>query len=177
LLYGYWIAHPGKKLLFMGGEWGQFDEWKDRDPLDWMLLDYELHAKMQDYVRVLNHVYTKEQSLWERDQDATAFQWIDVNNAEQSIISFIRYGRQGFSVTVANFSRNGYSNYRLGVPQPGCYRMILNSNEEQFGGSDSRSTQQYDSEKVGWHGYNQSISIYLPPLSFQLFSFASGDTH
>ncbi|WP_336786991.1 1,4-alpha-glucan branching protein GlgB [Paenibacillus sp. MMO-177] len=175
LLYGYWIAHPGKKLLFMGSEWGQFDEWKDREPLDWMLLDYELHGKMHDYVKALNHVYTHEPSLWERDQDAYAFQWIDVNNAEQSIISFIRYGKQGFTVTVANFSRNGYTHYRLGVPQPGCYRMILNSNEVQFGGSDSQCLQKYDSEKVSWHGYNQSISINLPPLSFQLFSFAGGD--
>lgn len=177
LLYGYWMTHPGKKLLFMGGEWGQFDEWKDRDPLDWMLLDYDLHSKMHQYVQTLNRVYTGEPSLWELDSDTSGFKWIDVHNAEQSIISFIRCGKESISVIIANFSRNDYGCYRIGVPEPGCYRSTLNSNEDRFGGSGLQQTLYFVSENIAWHGFNQSISIHLPPLSFQLLTFEQGDTH
>ncbi|MFF2090290.1 1,4-alpha-glucan branching protein GlgB [Paenibacillus sp. NPDC058174] len=177
LFYGYWMTHPGKKLLFMGGEWGQFDEWKDAETLDWMLLDYDLHGKMKHYVQTLNTLYVSEPSLWERDCDAAAFQWIDVHNAQQSIISFIRYGKKRFSIIVANFSRTGYASYRIGVPEAGIYRTIMNSDDERFGGYETQHSLKFVSENVAWHGYNQSISLHLPPLSFQLLSYDLGDTH
>jgi 1,4-alpha-glucan branching enzyme len=177
LFYGYWMTHPGKKLLFMGSEWGQFDEWKDSDMLDWMVLDYDSHRTMQQYVKTLNRLYTNQPSLWERDNNPDCFQWIDVHNAVQSVISFIRRGNLDFSVIVANFSRNDYQDYRIGVPEPGLYRSFLNSNDLQFGGTETQSQLCYTSEDVAWHGHNQSISLHLPPFTFLFFNLEPGDTH
>ncbi|MFF2482012.1 1,4-alpha-glucan branching protein GlgB [Paenibacillus sp. NPDC058071] len=176
LFYGYWMTHPGKKLLFMGGEFGQFDEWKDAEELDWLLLDYELHRKTQQYVRELNALYTELPSLWEKDAESGGFRWIDVHNADQSIISFIRYGTKSFSVIVANFSRSGYDSYRIGVPEQGLYRVRMHSDEEHYGGRGTRQ-RHVASEATAWHGCNQSISLLIPPLSFQLLILETGDTH
>ncbi|MFD0958663.1 1,4-alpha-glucan branching protein GlgB [Paenibacillus chungangensis] len=174
LFYGYWMTHPGKKLLFMGGEWGQFDEWKDSDMLDWMLLDYDAHRSMHNYVRTLNGLYRGQPSLWERDREPECFQWIDVHNSEQSIISFIRCGFSDFVVIVANFSREEYCNYRIGVPKHGLYRILLNSNERQFGGTDTLQQRCCSSEKTAWHGRDQSISLQLPPFTFMLLAYEGG---
>ncbi|MGO4699065.1 1,4-alpha-glucan branching protein GlgB [Paenibacillus sp. 2TAB26] len=176
LFYGYWITHPGKKLLFMGSEWGQFDEWKDADMLDWMLLEYDLHRSMHHYVKALNHIYTDQPSLWERDSQADCFEWIDVHNAAQSVISFIRRGNIDFSVVIANFSRNDYKQFRIGVPEPGFYSSLINSNEKPYGGTVTQAQQGYTSENVAWHGHNQSITLHLPPLTFQIFSLDPGNT-
>lgn len=176
LLYGYWMTHPGKKLLFMGGEWGQYDEWKDGDMLDWMLLDYDSHKSMHRYVRELNHVYRETPSLWERDRDPDCFQWIDVHNAEQSVISFIRRGRSSFSVTIANFSPHDYRDYRIGVPEPGVYEPLIHSGDIRFGGKEENAaTASYNSDNMKWHGLSQSISIHLPPYTFLLLTYL-GDT-
>lgn len=177
LFYGFWITHPGKKLLFMGGEWGQFDEWKDGDMLDWMLFGYDSHRSMHHYVKALNHVYISEPSLWQRDRDPEGFEWIDVHNASQSVISFIRRGNSRLSVIVANFSANDYATYRIGVPERGIYRSLIHSNDAQYGGTASRNKAGYSSEKTAWHGHNQSISLHLPPFSFILLSLDPGDTH
>ncbi|MUT66704.1 1,4-alpha-glucan branching protein GlgB [Paenibacillus sp. NEAU-GSW1] len=178
LFYGFWMSHPGKKLLFMGSEWGQFDEWKDTEQLDWMLLDYDLHGKTQHFVKTLNHVYLNEPSLWEKDSDPSGFRWIDVHNAEQSVISFIRCGTKAFTVFVANFSRESFSNFRIGVPQQGGYRSLINSNDARFGGyGNNQDSLCIVSENVAWHGFNQSISLHLPPLSFQLLTYITGETH
>lgn len=177
LFYGYWMTHPGKKLLFMGSEWGQFDEWKDSDMLDWMVLEYDSHRTMQQYVKTLNRLYSNQPSLWERDNNPDCFQWIDVHNAEQSIISFIRRGNSDFSVIVANFSGNDYHDYRIGVPEPGLYRSFLNSNDLQFGGTETQPQLCYSSENIAWHGHNQSISLHLPPFTFLFFILEPGDTH
>lgn len=170
LFYGYWMTHPGKKLLFMGSEWGQFDEWKDSDMLDWMLLEYDMHRSMHHYVKTLNHLYVDQPSLWERDSEQECFEWIDVHNAAQSVISFIRRGKSDFSVVVANFSRNDYREFRIGVPEPGSYRSFINSNDKQFGGTETQTKQSYSSENVAWHGHEQSISLHLPPFTFLYFT-------
>ncbi|MBH5318105.1 1,4-alpha-glucan branching protein GlgB [Paenibacillus sp. GSMTC-2017] len=176
LFYGYWMTHPGKKLLFMGGEWGQFDEWKDGDMLDWMVLQYDSHNLMQQYVKTLNQTYRQLPSLWERDSDHESFSWIDVHNYEQSVISFIRCGFSSLSIIVANFSRNDYHDYRIGVPEPGNYYSIIHSNDILFGGGVTQAKDCYVSENIMWHGREQSISIHLPPLTFLLLSPHMGDT-
>ncbi|MNZ75695.1 1,4-alpha-glucan branching enzyme GlgB [compost metagenome] len=177
LFYGFWMTHPGKKLLFMGGEWGQFDEWKDSDMLDWMLLDYEKHRCMLHYVKSLNHTYAAEPSLWEKDSMSDCFKWIDVHNAEQSVISFIRCGYLDFTVVLANFSRNDYRHYRIGVPEPGIYRSLINSKDSVYGGTEAQLNSSYNSESIAWHGHYQSISLHLPPFAFLLLRLEPGDTH
>ncbi|AZN42131.1 1,4-alpha-glucan branching protein GlgB [Paenibacillus albus] len=179
LFYGYWMTHPGKKLLFMGGEWGQFDEWKDAESLDWMLLDYELHGAMHTYVKSLNDRYGTTPALWERDSDPGGFEWIDVHNAAQSIIVFMRRGHaeDEFSIIVCNFSYHHYPEYLVGVPKPGLYRTAIHSEAAAFGGSvpTADSTKVHHSNKTAWHGRPCSITLDLPPLSFQMLSFANGE--
>ncbi|MEK3881592.1 1,4-alpha-glucan branching protein GlgB [Paenibacillus sp. PL2-23] len=176
LLYGYWMAHPGKKLLFMGGEWGQFDEWKDADMLDWMVLEYESHQRMHTFVRELNHMYKETPSLWERDRDPEGFQWIDVHNAQQCVISFIRRGRSSFTVTIANFSSHDYRDYRVGVPEPGRYAPLIHTADARFGGSlENAAKTCFTSDDIKWHGLSQSISIHLPPYTLLLLT-CLGDT-
>ncbi|QHT61899.1 1,4-alpha-glucan branching protein GlgB [Paenibacillus lycopersici] len=177
LFYGYWMTHPGKKLLFMGGEWGQFDEWKYDEALDWMLLDYPKHGAMHDYVKALNGAYGELPSLWERDCDPGGFEWIDVHNAAQSVIVFMRrgHGEQDFSVIVCNFSNRHYPEYRIGVPVPGQYRTVLHSDAAQYGGSLSNASETISSAAAAWHGRPCSLVLDLPPLSFQLLAFSAGD--
>ncbi|MDB4867702.1 MAG: glgB [Cohnella sp.] len=172
LLYGYWMAHPGKKLLFMGGEFGQFDEWKVDAGLDWMLLQYPLHDSMQRYVRRLNRLYAEQPALWESDHRADGFSWIDVHNAEQCILSFARIARSGLStmIIVCNFSRHSYSAYRIGVPVQGTYRLLLNSDEADCGGSGHPVSEETAAEKSPMHGQSYSIEIPLPSLTFQIWT-------
>ena len=136
LFYGFWMTHPGKKLLFMGGEWGQFDEWKDGESLDWQLLDYHKHERMHHYVQTLNLVYNQHGALWERDCDPGGFEWIDVHNAAQSVIVFMRRGLENnqFTISICNFSIHEYSHYSIGVPEPGAYQVVLHSELTAFGG-------------------------------------------
>lgn len=166
-LYGYWMAHPGKKLLFMGGEFGQFIEWKYDDSLDWHLLDYPMHHKMQQYVRALNQFYRREPALWQIDFDWHGFSWIDCQDAGQSIISFIRQGKNAadFLIVVCNFTPVFRENYRIGVPQSGSYREIFNSDREEYGGSGQKNAGDISSEPVGWHNREQSVVLNIPPLA------------
>ncbi len=177
LFYGFWMSHPGKKLLFMGSEWGQFDEWKDADMLDWMVLDYDSHQHMHHYVRTLNHMYLNQPSLWERDSEPDCFEWIDVHNAAQSVISFIRRGNSGFSIIIANFSRNDYQQFRIGVPEPGSYRSFINSNDKQFGGTETQTKLCYSSENVAWHGHNHSIIASLTTPYVPVFHIRTEGIH
>lgn len=177
LFYGFWMTHPGKKLLFMGSEWGQFDEWKDSDMLDWMVLEYDSHQSMHRYVKSLNHVYVNEPSLWERDREPDCFEWIDANNANQSVISYIRRGKSSFTIIIANFSANEYNPYRIGVPERGNYRSLMHSNNTHEEGTASQSSPSYSSQPIAWHGHNQSISLQLPPFTFMLLTLDPGDTH
>jgi 1,4-alpha-glucan branching enzyme len=170
LFYGYWISHPGKKLLFMGGEWGQFDEWKDGDQLDWMVLQYKSHTSMREYVSALNSAYRNTPSLWERDAEPEGFEWVDVHNAEHAIISFIRRGFTSLSLVVANFSRRSCVNYRVGVPETGIYKTVLNSDDSVFGGCREDGLESFISEDIPWHGRDQSICLNLPPFTFILLT-------
>lgn len=166
--FGYWMAHPGKKLLFMGGEFGQFIEWKYDDSLDWHLVQqYEMHAKMQAYSRALNAFYCDNKALWQVDFDWNGFQWIDCNDSENSIVTFLRRAedREDFLVAVCNFTPEVRHDYRIGVPEPGIYQEVFNSDEERFGGSGVKNTGDLLSQDVPWHSREQSVVLTVPPMA------------
>ena len=171
LLYGYWMTHPGKKLLFMGGEFGQFDEWKDYTGLDWDVLKYPLHDSMREFVKALNFSYTSHPELWEKDHAADGFEWIDVNNAEQCVLSFLRKGTRDSAmiVVVCNFSRTSYPQYRIGVPLPGKYRLLLSSDDAAYGGSGTTLPAVAAAEEVPMHGKSCSLHVPVPALTFQMW--------
>lgn len=173
LLLGYWMTHPGKKLLFMGGEFGMFDEWKDADQLDWMVLGYDMHRLTNVYTTRLNHVYLSNPDLWERDTDPNGFEWVDVNNAAQSIIVFIRRGHDPnrFTLVVCNFSPHYYHSYRIGVPKPGEYNVLIHSGHADFGGQHGFPPLSAQTEDVPWHWRDQSITIDVPQFSFQMYEY------
>ncbi|BBI33032.1 1,4-alpha-glucan branching protein GlgB [Cohnella abietis] len=173
LFYGYWMTHPGKKLLFMGGEFGQFDEWKDYTGLDWALLQYPLHDSMSRYVGELNKLYLENEALWELDHKQSGFEWIDVNNSAQCMLSFQRNGKSSeYSiVTVCNFSRDTHPIYRIGVSQPGVYRLLLNSDESDYGGSGFELSSTAHTNNVPLHGKPYSIELSVPALSIQIWKF------
>ncbi|MDO9535296.1 MAG: 1,4-alpha-glucan branching protein GlgB [Bacillota bacterium] len=165
-LYGFMIAHPGKKLLFMGGELGQFSEWRYNEELDWNLLDFELHRKLHFYVRELNLFYQKEKRLWELDHTAGGFQWIDAHDRNQSIISFMRKANDHeFMIVVCNFTPVVRENYRIGVPSLEKYREIFNSDLEIYGGSDQGNFDLLEASPLRWHDQACSITIKIPPLA------------
>jgi 1,4-alpha-glucan branching enzyme len=172
LLYTYMYIHPGKKLLFMGGEFGQFDEWKDLEQLDWAILaEYRTHQDMHRYVRDLNKVYQLEPALWELDHDASGVLWIDSNHTSQSVICLVRRAtkQHEFILAVLNFSAEVYHHYRVGVPMTGKYEEIINSDRVHYGGSDQINPYMIQSEDVSWHGQPYSIQITVPPLGGAYF--------
>lgn len=164
---GYWMAHPGKKLVFMGGEFGQFVEWKYDDSLDWHLLEYPMHKKMHDYVCDLNWFYRHEPMFWKKDFSWQGFQWIDCNDYSQSIISFIRkdYNLPEFIIVVCNFTPEVRQIYRIGVPQHGSYREIFNSDCERYGGSGLVNEGDLVAEDQTWHNLPYSLVLCIPPLA------------
>jgi 1,4-alpha-glucan branching enzyme len=170
-LYGFMFTHPGKKLLFMGGEIGQWREWNHDDSLSWELVDQRLHAGLFRLVRELNHLYRRERALWELDSDARGFRWIDCHDREHSVVSFLRTSRDGTShlVVVLNLTPVPRHGYRIGVPDAGGYRELFNSDAEMFGGSNLGNGGRVEAEGVGHHGYAQSLSLTLPPLSVLVF--------
>lgn len=166
LLYAYLITHPGKKLLFMGGELGHFAEWKDLEQIDWFLLDYDMHRSMYEYVKQLNRLYAEEKALWQLDHQWEGFEWIDPDNKEQSVVSFLRKGKQRKDdlIIVCNFTSNVHHGFRLGVPSRGRYREVLNSDWEDFGGSGQYNGQDAVAGRMAWHNQPYSIEITVPPL-------------
>jgi len=171
LLYGFMCGHPGKKLLFMGGEIGQWDEWDYEHSIDWHLLQYEPHKKLQRYVRDINRFYKTEPSLYEVDFDYTGFEWIDFRDTEQGVISFIRKAKDtgGLLVFVYNFTPVPRFNYRIGVPGLSFYNEILNSDSSEYWGSGVGNSGGVQAEKEQWHGRQYSINITLPPLAVVVF--------
>ncbi|AIQ53047.1 1,4-alpha-glucan branching protein GlgB [Paenibacillus sp. FSL R7-0331] len=167
LLLGYQISHPGKKLLFMGGEFGQFIEWKDQDQLDWLLLDYEAHRRMLAYTAGLNKLYVTEKALWELDHDMEGYQWIYADDNDQGVLSYIRRGKKPVDtlVVIANFQPVERKNYRIGVPRPGTYEEIFSSETADFGGSGYHNGPLKSSKKE-WHNQVNSLELTIPPLSF-----------
>ncbi|MDU4959143.1 MAG: 1,4-alpha-glucan branching protein GlgB [Sporomusaceae bacterium] len=164
--YAYMAVHPGKKLLFMGGEFGQFIEWNEAQGLDWHLLDYELHQKLQLYVRALNHYYLDQPCLWEQDQGWEGFEWINCGDSQHSVISLLRRDRRGqLRLVVVNFTPVMRSHYRVGVPVRGRYQEEFNSDASEYGGSGAGNSGIIRSEPVPWDGRQHSLVITLPPLA------------
>ena len=166
--FAYWIAHPGKKLLFMGGEFGQFIEWNYDDSLDWHLpQQYPMHKKMLEYSRALNKFYCDHKALWQVDFDWNGFQWIDCNDNENSIVSFIRKAEDpsDYLVAVCNFTPEVRHGYRIGVPEKGSYIEVFNSDDEAFCGSGVKNEGEIKTEDVKWHDRDQSIVLTIPPMA------------
>lgn len=171
LLYGYMFGHPGKKLLFMGDEFGQWREWNHDRSLDWHLLDDERHAGLQRWVRDLNTFYRGTPALYEVDYEGAGFEWIDCNDHQRSIVSFLRRGRDPKDVllSVCNFTPLPQENYRLGVPHSGYWEEVLNSDAALYGGSGQGNLGGMDSAPVPMHGRPASLNLTLPPLSMLMF--------
>jgi 1,4-alpha-glucan branching enzyme len=167
LLFGYQYTHPGKKLLFMGQEFGQWSEWNEDRGLDWDLLNWPNHAQMQAWVRDLNKLYLEQPALYQRDFDSSGFRWIEANDAEQSVLSYLRFAedRRDFVIAVCNFTPVPRYGYRLGVPEPGHYAELLNSDSSHYGGGNVGNNGGVDAEPIEWHGYRQSIGMTVPPLA------------
>lgn len=171
LLISYFTLHPGKKLLFMGGEFAQFDEWKDEEELDWFLDDFDMHRKARMFTKEALHLYKKSRILYENDHRQQGFEWIDVNNAEQSIVSFIRYGKQPGEalIIVCNFTPSVYHEYRVGVPFQTEYIEVLNSDDAKYGGSHQINPKRLQATEGVLHGKPYSISMTVPPLGAAVF--------
>ena len=163
---GYMYGHPGKKLLFMGSEIGQTAEWNSENQVEWWLLQFEVHGKFQSYCRALNELYRSEAALHEVDFQGSGFEWIDFHDAENSIISFVRYAkrREDYLVFVCNFTPTPHAKYRIGLPEAGPHREIFNSDSETFGGSNMGNGGFVIVEAVASHGRPASASLTLPPL-------------
>ena len=167
LLYGYMWGHPGKKLLFMGSEFGQRREWQHDESLEWQVLQYPLHAGVSAWVRDLNAFYRTEPALFELDFSPQGFDWIDCHDADKSVISFLRRGRRARDVVlvVCNFTPVTRENYRVGVPSGGFWRECLNSDATQYGGSGQGNLGGVDAAPLAAHGRYHSLNLKLPPLS------------
>ena len=168
-LYGYMAAHPGKKMLFMGGEFAQFSEWASQRGLDWMLLDYPAHRQMQAYVKALNHFYLATPQLWEQDTDWRGFEWISHEDNRNNIIAFRRVAKDGSDiVVVVNFSPEEQQEYRIGVPITGTYEEIFTSDKTEFGGS-GMANGKLKTENKPMHGQEQSIVLKIPRFGVLFF--------
>ena len=169
-LYGYMYSHPGKKLMFMGMEFGQGREWNYDQSLDWHLLDYPMHAGIKRFVQDLNRTYAAEPALHQVDFDQPGFQWIDCNDNENSVISLIRRARDPNDQLIAllNFTPVPRDGYRIGVPIAGAFAELLNSDSEVYGGTNLGNGGMVFSQPIAAHGYAQSLQLNLPPLGFLL---------
>ncbi len=163
--YAYMMAHPGKKLSFMGNEFAQFIEWNYEKPLEWFMLEHDKHKKMQRFVKDLNGFYIDNKPFWENDSDWQGFEWIAHDDRDQSVISFIRRDASGKEiVVVCNFCPVERKGYRIGVPKGGEWRPALSSDSLKYGGSGTR-LRKVKTKDIKMHGFDKSISITLPPLS------------
>jgi 1,4-alpha-glucan branching enzyme len=170
-LLGFMFGHPGKKLLFMGTEIGQWDEWRESRSLDWHLLQYEPHQRLQRFLADLNRLYRNEPALYEVDFEYTGFEWIDFMDADNSIITFMRRARndQDLLVFVCNFTPVYRENYRVGVPFHCEYKELLNSDSEIYWGSNKGNFGALWSDEIAWHNQPYSLNIIIPPLSTMIF--------
>jgi len=165
-LYTYMFTHPGKKLLFMGTEFGQGLEWNSAQVLDWYVLDYPVHQGVKSLVRDLNHLYHSTPALYQHEFEWQGFEWIDCNDADQSILSFVRRGDTGFVVVIINFTPVPRYNYRVGVPDPGVYHEIFNSDSGYYGGSNVGNGDRLPyAEAIPWMGRSYSMELVIPPLA------------
>jgi len=170
-LLAYMYAHPGKKLLFMGCEMGQWIEWNYESQLDWGLLEYDSHCGLRDCLKALNRVYAEQPALYEVDFEWTGFQWIDLHDVDHSVVTFVRRAKRpdDFLVVVANFTPVPREGYRVGVPAPGYYREIFNSDSTYYGGSNLGNAGGLPSEPTPWQGQPHSIMVTVSPLAVMYF--------
>ena len=163
---GYMYAHPGKKLLFMGQEFGQFIEWNEKKQLDWFLLDYDSHKSLLEYTKALNRFYKENAPMWEIDYSWEGFSWIVSDDSDNSVIAFRRTDEKGESViVVCNFTPVQRDHYKMGVPEKGVYDVVFNSDDKKFGGSGKVRKRVYRTKAQGMHSQPQSVELSLPGLS------------
>lgn len=169
--YGYMAGHPGKKLLFMGGEYGQFIEWNQDKELDWLLLDYDSHRKLQQYVKDLNLFCRCQNALYELDHSPSGFEWIDSSNCDESILVFMRKAvdPNDYLIIVCNFTPVTRKSYRVGVPFLAAYEEVLNSNALEYGGTGVGNQTKLCAQAVEWNNQPYLIEITVPPLSTVFF--------
>jgi 1,4-alpha-glucan branching enzyme len=169
-------AQPGKKLLFMGGEFGQWAEWNHEASLDWRLLEGAPHAGLQQWVVDLNKLYRQTPSLYEGDCESGGFAWIECNDAENSVVSFLRQGQttQTLMLVVCNFTPVPRANYRVGVPCGGMWYEVLNSDVRTYGGSGYGNLGSVEAAPVPYHGQPYSLTLMVPPLAIVFFTSPPG---
>ncbi|EOR19855.1 glycogen branching enzyme [Clostridium sartagoforme AAU1] len=175
LYLAYMMGHPGKKLTFMGYEFAQFIEWREYEELEWELIDkFEMHKLTQNYCKFLNNFYKENKALWELDYDNTGFEWIDADNSNQSIFSFIRKGNdiKDTLVFICNFTPVVYYDFRVGVPYNAKYKEIFNSDNKEFGGSNQLNEEIIESEDISYHNRKYSISLKIPPMAAIILSIS-----
>lgn len=170
-LYGYMYAQAGKKLLFMGDEFGQWAEWNHNKSLDWHLLEFPLHQGLQRWVSDLNHLYQAEPALHELDCESNGFEWVDCNDVENSVFVLLRKGktRQQKILIICNFTPIPRHNYRVGVPHKGFWQELINSDASEYGGSGVGNYGGVNAEAIPYHGHTYSVELSLPPLAVAFF--------
>jgi 1,4-alpha-glucan branching enzyme len=170
MFYAWMFGHPGKKLLFMGGEFGQWREWNHDRGLDWELTSLPRHDGLRRLVQHLNYVYRSEPALWDMDDTHESFEWIDFHDADNCVVAFLRRSREGeLLVFAVNATPVVRYNYRLGLPNDGYYREIINTDGETYGGSNVGNLGGLEAENVEWQGRTHSIVVNLPPLAVIAF--------
>ncbi|MCR5215328.1 MAG: 1,4-alpha-glucan branching protein GlgB [Lachnospiraceae bacterium] len=170
--YGYMFMHPGKKLLFMGQDFGQTKEWNENEEIDWSLLQYDTHKNLQEYVKDLNEFYTSQKALYSWDYEEEGFQWINHISANETILVFARKAENGEElVVVANFTPISRANYKIGVPHPGKYKEVFNSDREKYGGLGIVNPRLKVAKKEECDGFEDSIRIKVPPLGISVFRY------
>jgi 1,4-alpha-glucan branching enzyme len=176
VLLGYMYGQSAKKLLFMGAEIGQRAEWSHEASLDWHLLEHESHLGLQKWVRDLNHLYRAEPALHELDCDPAGFEWVDCNDTEQSLLAFLRRGKstEDLVLVACNFTPIPRQNYRIGVPRPGYWKEILNSDSKEYWGAGHGNLGGVESAPFGAHGHPHSLTVTLPPLGVVFFKLEVG---
>ena len=171
LLYSYMWTHPGKNLMFMGCEFGQWNEWNCNSSLQWDLLQWDSHQGLKKMVADLNSIYRSEPALYEVDFEPHGFEWVDSMNSESSLLAYVRKAKDpnDFVLVCCNFTPTPHKEYRLGVPEPGHYREVFNSDSEFYGGSNIGNGMGIDSESIEAQGREHSIKLSIPPLGVTMF--------
>jgi 1,4-alpha-glucan branching enzyme len=177
-LYGFMYAHPGKKTLFMGMEFGQRSEWNVWGDLEWHLLQYEPHQQLKQFIAELNQLYRREPALYTQDFDYAGFEWVDCNDNRHSVISFVRRAKDSneFILTICNFTPQPHSHYRVGVPESGFYIELLNSDARQYGGSNMGNLGGKWTDEWSFHDRPYSLDLCLPPLCTLMFKLDRSKT-